>query len=56
MPSMYNHSKVLVDYMLDTKNGMEKSKHINLPTALEDDQDNIDEILNTQKSSTPLQP
>jgi len=48
-----NHSKILVDYMLDTKNGMEKVEAYQFTNcSFEDDQDNIDEILNTQKLNT----
>lgn len=48
-----NHSKVLVDYMLDVENGMEKVEAYQFSNcSFENDQDNIDEILNTQKLNT----
>lgn len=48
-----NHSKVLVDYMLDVENGMEKVEAYQFSNcSFENDQDNIDEIINTQKLNT----
>jgi len=48
-----NHAKVLADYMLDTQNGMEKVEAYQFTNcSFEQDQDNIDEILNTQKLNT----
>ncbi len=48
-----NHAKVLVDYMLDTHNGMEKVEAYQFTNcSFEENQDNIDEILNTQKLNT----
>ncbi len=48
-----NHAKVLVNYMLDTQNGMEKVEAYQFSNcSFENDQENIDEILNTQKLNT----
>jgi hypothetical protein len=48
-----NHSKVLVDYMLDVDHGMEKVEAYQFSNcSFDDDQNNIDEILNTQKLNT----
>lgn len=48
-----NNAKVLVDYMLDKNNEMEKVEAYNFTNcSFENDQDNIDEILNTQKLNT----
>lgn len=49
----HDGAKVLVDYMLDTKNEMEKVEAYQFSNcSFENDKDNIDEIINTQERNT----